>query len=778
VLLRAGRLSSGFVWPEAGLVAVSEPELFGTTTRRRSSSRPKGRALADLGQLKPDDFVVHEVHGVGRYMGLVREVVAGVPADFMAIHYAGTDKLFVPVHRFSVVRRYLAGSPDYKPPLDRLGGVTWQRRKGKVTDLVRRLAEQLLQVQAQRASLPGHAFPDGGELMAAFEASFPYEETEDQLRAIEATVEDMQTGRPMDRLVCGDVGYGKTEVAMRAALLAVLGGRQVAVLVPTTVLVEQHLSTFSRRMDALPVQVAGLSRFTSKQQQKQILAGLADGIVDLVVGTHRLLSSDVRFRSLGLVVIDEEQRFGVAHKERLKELRSQVDVLSLTATPIPRTLQMAMVGLRELSVITTPPADRLAVRTFVCGYSPATLSEAIRFELARGGQVFVVVPRIGQDEPDRGAGGKAEVEARSKQRRRGRGKGATAGSMAGGRGQKGTGRARARGVVGRRVEGIEYWAEKVQSWAGGASVGVAHGRMDSRALERVMVDFVSGRHQVLVSTSIVESGLDIPNANTMIVMHADLFGMAQLYQLRGRVGRGSRQAFCYFVVDSIQGLTKQAGKRLSALERLSGLGAAFNLATEDLEIRGAGDILGQRQSGQVSAVGFDTYVELLHEAVAELRNETVAPHRKDCDLQHDLPAFLPDDWVAEPGQRLHYYQRLSLAGSEDEVSDVMAELEDLFGLPVPSPAELLADLTSLRITAETVGAERLELSGATMILNLTEDTPLDPEAVLKLVVNDHTYRLTPQHQLIKKLSTVNDMQRIEEARNGLQRLVACVRPCK
>jgi len=327
-----------------------------------------------------------------------------------------------------------------------------------------------------------------------------------------------------------------------------------------------------------------------------------------------------------------------------------------------------------------------------------------------------------------------------------------------------------------RVEGIEYWAEKVQSWAGEASVGVAHGRMDSRALERVMVDFVSGRHQVLVSTSIVESGLDISNANTMIVVHADMFGMAQLYQLRGRVGRGRRQAYCYFVVDSIQGLTKQAGKRLSALERLSGLGSAFSLATEDLEIRGAGDILGQRQSGQVSAVGFDTYVELLHEAVAELRDEPTSGHRKDCDLKHDLPAFLPDDWVAEPGQRLHYYQRLSMAGSQDEVSDIMAELEDLFGPPVPHYAEWLADLTVLRIMAEDLGAERLELSGATMILNLTEDTSLNPEAVLKLVVNDHTYRLTPQRQLIKKLSTVNDMQRIDAARNGLQRLVACVRP--
>ena len=732
VTLWWGRISSGFTWPGGKLAVVSEAELFGSAARRRHSGRVAGRSLEDLGQLKEGDYVVHEIHGVGRYAGLVREVVGGVPADFMAIHYAGTDRLFVPVHRFSVVRRYLGASPDHKPPLDKLGGTTWGKRKAKVSAQVRKLAEQLLRIHAERKARQGFAYPDGGELMAAFEASFPYEETPDQLSAIQAVTDDMTSDRPMDRLVCGDVGYGKTEVAMRAAVLAALAGKQVAVLAPTTVLVEQHLRSFSARMRMLPIRVAALSRMTPKAKQAEILTGLAEGGVDVVIGTHRLLSSDIRFKDLGLVVIDEEQRFGVAQKERLKELRTQVDVLSLTATPIPRTLQMAMMGIRDLSIIATAPVDRTAVKTYVTSLSPLTLVEAIRHELKRGGQVFFVVPRIGEEGKDYAEDG---------------------------------------------LHSIEYWAEKVREWVPEAQVAVAHGRMDARTLERTMVDFVSGKHQVLVSTSIIESGLDIPDANTIIVMDADHFGMAQLYQLRGRVGRAGRQAYCYFVVPSLSGMTKKASKRLAALERLSGLGAAFNLSIEDLEIRGAGDILGARQSGQVSAVGYDTYVRLLEEAVAELSDQPL-PQSRDCDMSYDVPAFLPEEWVADPGRRLHYYQLLSSARSDEDVEAIMAELLDLYGHPTPQEAELLAQMTKLRIQAADLGAERLELAGSRLVLDLRSDTPIQPGLVLDLIRNDRRFRITPRQQIIfhfgAKLPSQAPSARLEEATRGLRKLGACV----
>ena len=736
VTLWWGRVSSGFVWPQAKLALVSEAELFGSASRRRHQGKPRGRALEDLGQLKDGDYVVHEIHGVGRYEGLVREVVGGVPADFMAIRYAGTDRLFVPVHRFSVVRRYLGGSPDHKPPLDKLGGVTWGKRKAKVSAQVRKLAEQLLRLHAERKLAKGFAYPEGGELMAAFEASFPYEETPDQLAAIQAVLDDMTSDRPMDRLVCGDVGYGKTEVAMRAAVLAALAGKQVAVLAPTTVLVEQHLRSFSARMRMLPIQVAALSRMTPKSRQNEILADLADGKVDILVGTHRLLSSDIRFKNLGLVIIDEEQRFGVAQKERLKELRTEVDVLSLTATPIPRTLQMAMVGIRDLSIIATAPVDRTAVKTYVTSLSPLTLIEAMRHELKRGGQVFFVVPRIGE-------GGKD--------------------------------------YAGDGLHSIEYWAKQIKEWVPEADLALAHGRMDARRLERVMVDFVAGRHQILVSTSIIESGLDIPDANTMIVMDADHFGMAQLYQLRGRVGRSGRQAYCYFVVPSLSGLTKKASKRLAALERLSGLGAAFNLSLEDMEIRGAGDILGARQSGQVSAVGYDTYVRLLEEAVAELSDQP-APGKRDCDMSYDVPAFLPDEWIADPGRRLHYYQLLSSAQTDEDVEAIMAELLDLYGHPSPTEAELLAQMTKLRIHAADLGAQRLELAGSRLVLDLGPDTPLDPRMVLDLIRNDRRYRITPRQQIIFKITADGGgsdgpngpFVRLDAATRGLRKLRACV----
>ena len=519
--------------------------------------------LADLAQIAEGDLVVHDEQGVGRYRGLKKLTLRGVAQDFLHLEYVG-GAIYVPVYRIGVVHRFSGGSAE-TVPLDKLGGATWVEKRRRVSAEARKMAEELLQLYAQRRALPGHAFPPPDVVFREFEETFPFEETPDQDKAIQAVLADMQSDAPMDRLVCGDVGYGKTEVALRAALMAALGGKQVAVLAPTTVLVEQHLATFSERLRDFPVRLASLSRFRGKREQQATVTALAEGKLDIVVGTHRLLSRDVHFKNLGLLIIDEEQRFGVAHKERLKEMRSQVDVLTLTATPIPRTLQMAMTGLREISIIATPPVDRLAIRTFVCSFDPELLREAIHKELARGGQIF---------------------------------------------------------FVHNRVEDLAKWASEIGALAPQAKVGMAHGQMTEGKLEQVMIDFVDGRYDILCCTTIIESGLDIPRANTMIVNQAHHFGLAQLYQLRGRIGRSKERAFCYLVIPSEAAVSAEARQRLEVLQRFTELGAGFQVATHDLEIRGAGEMLGDRQSGLLAAVGFETYARLLEEAVAELRGAT------------------------------------------------------------------------------------------------------------------------------------------------------------
>ncbi|HRI19217.1 MAG TPA: transcription-repair coupling factor, partial [Burkholderiaceae bacterium] len=510
------------------------------------------------------------------------------------------------------------------PRLDRLGGETWQKTRAKVSREVKKIAEELLQLYAQRQALAGHAFhldTDGEQLFQEFEATFPFEETADQERAIADVLSDMETERPMDRLVCGDVGYGKTEVAMRAAIKAVLGRKQVAVLAPTTVLVEQHYATFSERCKDLPINITSLSRFRSRGEQTQVLKKLAEGGVDIVIGTHRLLSSDVRFKDLGLIIIDEEQRFGVAHKERLKKLRTQVDTLTLTATPIPRTLHMAMSGLREISIITTAPADRLAIRTIVARDNDDLIREGIKRELSRGGQVF---------------------------------------------------------FVHNRVETIGKWARRLHDLLPELRILTGHGQMSPEELEKVMLDFVEGRADVLLCTTIIESGLDIPRANTMFVDRADTFGLSQLYQIRGRIGRSTQRAFCYLLVPPQESMTSDAKQRLAVLQRFSELGAGFNIASHDLEIRGAGDLLGNKQSGTIAAVGFELYTKMLEEAVAELRGQPITPPA-DPDLTCDVPAYIPDDYVPDTGQRLDFYRRLSLARDEEEIAEVLAEIRDRYG---------------------------------------------------------------------------------------------------
>ncbi len=714
-----GPLRRGFALPADRLIVVAEEEIFGPRSLRETKP-VKTPALGDLGEIAEGDFAVHDEHGIGRYVGLKKLTVRGVPQDFMQLEYDG-GSVYVPVYRIGLVHRYSGGDSgaNVNVRLDKLGLRTWQEKRRRVSAEAKKIAEELMQLYAQRAALAGHAFPAPDAVFRAFEETFPFEETPDQEKAIDTVIADMQHGVPMDRLICGDVGYGKTEVALRASLLAVLGGKQVAVLAPTTVLAEQHFVTFSDRFADFPVRVAVLSRFRTKAEQQKTLAGLTGGKIDVVVGTHRILSRDVRFHDLGLLVVDEEQRFGVGHKERLKELRTQVDVLTLTATPIPRTLQMAMGGLREISIIATPPADRLAIRTFVCRFDVELLGEALRRELARGGQIF---------------------------------------------------------FVHNRIENLAEWAGKIRDLAPeGTRVAIAHGQMAEGELEKVMVDFVDGRYDVLACTTIIESGLDIPRANTMIVNHADRFGLAQLYQLRGRIGRSRERAFCYLVVPEETRMTAEAQQRLAVLQRFTELGAGFQVATHDLEIRGAGELLGERQHGAVAAVGFDTYARILEEAVAELKGEPIKAEH-DPEISVDVPAFLPDDYLPDTGQRLDFYRRLAQARDEDDVRATLAELEDRYG-PLPDEAQLLGEVMIDKTLVRALGALGYELGPARLVISLGSDNALDPAKVLRLVqAKGSRFKLTPDMRLSYSFDEGEKRDRMRAARDCLAKLRALVTP--
>jgi transcription-repair coupling factor (superfamily II helicase) len=724
-----GRLGHGFAFPAERLALLTDDDIFGE--RVRSSARQQAAArrardallggVADFSELAAGDYLVHDLHGVGTYRGLVKLPLKGIDLDFLQLDYDG-GTLYLPVYRLNEVQRYV-GVEGREPRIDKLGGQTWDKTRRKVSRDVRAMAEGLLQLYAQRQALPGHAFPPADPMFREFEATFEFEETPDQQKAIDDVLADMERARPMDRLVCGDVGYGKTEVAIRAALRAVLGGKQVVVLAPTTVLVEQHWINFRRRFAGWPVRVERLSRFQSRKDQLAAIKAIAAGQLDVVVGTHRLLSKDVRFSDLGLVIVDEEQRFGVAHKERLKKLRSQVDSLTLTATPIPRTLHMAMVGLRDLSIIATPPADRRSIRTFVARPDDGVLREAIERELARGGQVFFVCRRIG------GRGGDD------------------------------------RGPL-YRERAVDDWARHLRELVPAARVAVAHGQMQADELERVMIGFVDHLYDVLVSTTIIENGLDIPRANTMFIDRADAFGLSQLYQLRGRIGRSSRRAFCYLLAPAAEKLTDEAKRRLEVLQRFSDLGAGFQIASHDLELRGAGDLLGGRQSGMISAVGFDQYTRILEDAVAELRGEAI--HRvRDPELTTDVPGFLPDDYVPDTGQRLDLYKRLSGAEDDDELAALADEIADRYG-PLPAEVRLLAELMAVKLYARRAGATAVDLAGDRLSLTLGAAPPLAPAAIAELVAaRGSRFRLTPDMRLQRVFTAEERQDPVAAARAGL-----------
>jgi transcription-repair coupling factor (superfamily II helicase) len=674
VLVAIGTLSHGFHLPTGRLLLFAEADLFEEERRvherRRSASRT---FLSDFRDLKIGDLVVHVDNGIGKFVGLKRlALVPGQPPqEFMELRYAGDDKLFVPLERLDLVQKYTGGAA---PALDRLGGTTWEKAKTRVKKAMRDMAGELLKLYAARKAVAGHAFSPDSHWQQEFADAFAYDLTPDQRAAIADITRDMESPQPMDRLLCGDVGYGKTEVAMRAAFKAVIDGKQVAFLAPTTVLAFQHLRTLRDRFAGFPVRIDMISRFRTKQEQRAILDQLAAGQVDIIVGTHRLLSKDVTFRDLGLLVVDEEQRFGVVHKERIKQLRKRVDVLTMTATPIPRTLNMSLVGIRDMSVIETPPRDRLAIQTQVVKFDAAVIGRAIRTELDRGGQVF---------------------------------------------------------VVHNRVESIYSIANLITKLVPDARVVVGHGQMGEDALEKVMVDFVAHRYDVLVATTIVENGLDIPNANTIVINRADRYGLAQRYQLRGRVGRADRPAYAYLLVPPDEALSPIAKRRLAAIREFSDLGSGFRVAALDLEIRGAGNLLGGEQSGQIEAVGFDMYTKLLDQTIRELKGEDLDDDRRAAvNLRLDL--HVDESYVPDTNQRLMVYRRLAMARGLDEVTSLLDELKDRYGAP-PASVLNLAQYARIRILADTIGVESIDRDAKAVVLRFRQDSRVHPSVLASLL---------------------------------------------
>jgi transcription-repair coupling factor (superfamily II helicase) len=683
---KVGNLSEGFLLEKEKLIYLTEWDIFGRRIPKIQKA-PRRPLTFELDELKPGDPVVHVDYGIGIFRGLRRLDVNG-EKEFLLIEYEGGDKLYVPIERMNLVHRWI-GPSDTPPKLSKLGGPHWQRAKKRAKRAVQEVAKELLELYALRKTRPGYAFSPPDALFKEFEATFPYEETPDQLEAIEAVLRDMCSPTPMDRLICGDVGFGKTEVAIRAAFKAVMDGKQVAMLVPTTVLAEQHYRTFCERFNGYPIVIEMLSRFKTAQEQQKILKGLRTGSIDVVIGTHRLLSKDVVFKDLGLLIIDEEQRFGVVHKERLKELKKTVDCLTLTATPIPRTLQMALIGLKEISLINTPPPGRQTVKTRIIPFDPKLIKGAIREEIDRGGQVFFIHNRV------------ASIYQRAK-----------------------------------------FLKELLPE----LRIEVAHGQMQSKQLERVMMRFVRGEIDVLVSTSIVELGLDIPNVNTIIIDDAHTFGLSDLYQLRGRVGRSWKKAYAYLIIPSPEKLSKEARKRLKAIEELSSFGSGFRLALRDLEIRGAGTIFGHRQSGHILDIGLELYNQMLEQALKELKGEKIKEEITP-EIQLPIRAFIPEEYVEDDTQRLLLYHRLAKIKTEEELIDIKEELQDRFG-PLPKEVLGLLEVIDLKIKLQKLGITKLQLKDSELRIKMSSQ--IDPNVLIYNFMKKDV-KLTPSMELVVKV---------------------------
>jgi len=697
-------LEQGLLLEQPAIAVIAEPQLYGEQVMQRRRRR-KGRkgdpdaVVRNLAELEIGAAVVHEDHGVGRYMGLQKLTVGDSEAEFLTLEYAGGDKLYVPVASLHLISRYTGGGSEHIP-LHKLGSGQWEKAKRRASEKIRDVAAELLEIYAKREARQGYSYPFDEVQYASFAAAFPFEETPDQQDAIDAVLADMRSPRPMDRLICGDVGFGKTEVAMRAAFLAVMGGKQVAVLVPTTLLAEQHAQNFRDRFADWPVRIESLSRFRANKEQEMVMNALEKGSVDIVIGTHKLLQEGIRYKRLGLVIIDEEHRFGVRQKDKFKALRAEVDVLTLTATPIPRTLNMAMGGLRELSIIASPPARRLAVKTFVHEWNPELIREACQREIMRGGQVY---------------------------------------------------------FLHNEVESIERVARELEELMPEATLRIAHGQMRERELEQVMTDFYHQRFNLLVCTTIIETGIDVPSANTIIMNRADRLGLAQLYQLRGRVGRSHHRAYAYLLVPSKRSMTKDAVKRLEAIEAIEELGTGFTLATHDLEIRGAGELLGEEQSGQMHELGFSLYSELLERAVAALKEgkepELEKPLMHGTEIDLGVATLIPDDYLPDVHSRLQLYKRIANAGNTEELDELQVEMIDRFGL-LPAPIRNLFEVTELKLKATPLGIIKIELGTEGGRITFSPEPNIDPMQIISLIqARPQEYRLDGQERLkvMKKL---------------------------
>ncbi|MDP1592670.1 MAG: transcription-repair coupling factor [Gallionella sp.] len=718
-MLATGPLQNGFLLPEQHLAIVTESELYASQPRNRAARIAKKSSvegmLRDLSELKVGDPVVHEQHGIARYQGLVNLDLGEGEGEFLLLEYQGNDKLYVPVSQLHVIGRYSGGAAD-TAPLHKLGSGAWDKAKRRAMQQVRDTAAELLNIYAQRATRKGHAFKLTPRDYEEFSAGFGFEETADQAAAIEAVINDLQSPKPMDRLICGDVGFGKTEVALRAAFVAVMDGRQVAILVPTTLLAEQHFQNFSNRFADWPIRIGELSRFRSAKEQTQALKEMAAGKLDIIIGTHKLIQKGIEFDNLGLLIIDEEHRFGVQQKEKLKALRAEVDILTLTATPIPRTLAMSLEGLRDFSIIATAPQRRLSIKTFVSAYSQGVIREAVLRELKRGGQIY---------------------------------------------------------FLHNEVDTIANMAEKLAELLPEARIRTAHGQMGERELEAVMKDFYQQRFNILLCTTIIETGIDIPTANTIIMNRADRFGLAQLHQLRGRVGRSHHQAYAYLLVDSLDGLTVQARKRLEAIQAMEQLGSGFYLAMHDLEIRGAGEVLGESQSGEMQEIGFSLYTDMLNAAVASLRQG------KEPDMAHPLgitteinlhnPALLPDDYCGDIHQRLVIYKRMANCANQPELDEMHQELIDRFGL-LPEPAQTLLDSHRLRIAAKPLGISKVDASDEAIQIQFIQNPPIDPMKIITLIQSKRHIKMTGQDKLRIELKYDDLNQRVLAIKNFFNEL--------
>ncbi|MBN2255790.1 MAG: transcription-repair coupling factor [Deltaproteobacteria bacterium] len=717
LLLKRGGISEGFSYPSFNLVIISHEEVFGKKIKRRKGrSTREGFFLKSFGELTEGDYVVHGDHGIGLYRGLLKLSVHGMENDFLVIEYEGGDKLYMPVHRLDQIQRYI-GPDGYRPAIERLGGTSWEKSKQKVKKSVQAIARDLISIYATREVMSGHRYSGLDRYYEEFSASFEYEETPDQAGAIVDINGDLSDSRPMDRLVCGDAGFGKTEVAVRASFRVVMDGKQVAVLVPTTILAQQHYQTFSRRFEKYPIRIEVLNRFKKKAAQRQIVEDVNRGVVDVLIGTQRILQDDVRFKDLGLVVIDEEQRFGVKDKERLKKLRALVDVLTLTATPIPRTLQLSLVGIRDLSIIDTPPEDRKAVRVSVSEFDGDVIREAVLWELSRDGQIFFVHDR---------------------------------------------------------VNSIYSMGRFLQKLLPEASIGIAHGRMKPRELEDVMVKFIKKEYNLLLCTTIIGSGIDIPMANTMIINRADRFGLAQLYQLRGRVGRSKEAAHAVLLIPKGAMLSRDARKRLSIIQEFSEPGSGFNVSMHDLEIRGAGNFLGVSQSGHVSAVGYEMYTELMEQAVREMRGDDMPDHEIRPEINVGLSAYIPDDYIGDMTRRLVTYKKMSQADVDETLQEIRDELIDCYG-PVPTEVNNLMEVIKLRNRLKNIMATKMDYDGAMMIVTFHRESPVDPLRIVELSTDKQFkgMKLTPDYRLRVPMAGVRGEEIITKAERLLDGL--CVR---